>query len=77
MLRETTFLLGGAVTIALGIALGVGLVWAGADWIFFEAYLAAAIAVGLGVFFLYVGWAEGAERRRHLATADPESGRPR
>lgn len=70
VLRETTFLLGGALTIALGVGLAAGLVWAGAGWIFFEAYLSAVLAVGLGSFFLYVASAEGASRRQRLA--DPE-----
>ncbi|MGA8710870.1 MAG: hypothetical protein WB786_06545 [Thermoplasmata archaeon] len=64
MLRETTFWLGGALTVGLGVALATGLVWAGAGWEFFNAYLAAALAVGFGVGFMLVGRAEGRERRR-------------
>jgi len=44
----------------------VGLFLAGAGFEFFAAWLAAAIAVGLGAFFISVGRAEGRERRRTL-----------
>lgn len=71
MLRETTFGIGGALTIGLAVALAAGLVWAGARFEFFTAYLAVALGVLLGVFFLYVGRAEGRERRRFLAESDP------
>ncbi|MGA8664315.1 MAG: hypothetical protein WB809_04510 [Thermoplasmata archaeon] len=73
MLRETTFLVGGALTIALGIVLAVGLVWAGAGWDFLNAYLASLLAVGFGVGFMGVGRAEGRERRRALAEAERAS----
>ena len=66
VLRETTFVIGGALTIALGLALGAGLFWAGAGFEYLDAWLAAGIAVGFGAFFVYVGRSEGAERRRTL-----------
>jgi hypothetical protein len=70
MLRETTFLIGGGLTIAMGLLLAGGLVWAGAGWEFFNAYLAAGLAVGFGVLFFAVGQAEGSARRRELAEAE-------
>ena len=75
VLRETTFLIGGGLTIGLGVALGYGLYYAGAGLAFFGAWLAVGMAVGLGAFFLYVGRAEGEDRRRHLR--ELESGRDR
>jgi ABC-type transport system involved in Fe-S cluster assembly fused permease/ATPase subunit len=61
--RETTFLLGGAITIALGIALAAGLVWAGAGVEYVSAYLAVVLAFVLGAFFVYVSRAEARARR--------------
>jgi hypothetical protein len=66
MLRETTFVLGGALTVGLGLLLGVGLFLSGAGLEFYTAWLAAGIAVGLGAFFVSVGRSEGRERRRAL-----------
>ncbi len=66
VLRETTFVVGGGLTIGLGLALGSALYWAGAGFEFFGAWLAAGLAVGLGAFFVYVGRAEGRERRQEL-----------
>jgi hypothetical protein len=66
VLRETTFIVGGALTIGLGIALAYGLFVSGAGWEFVDAWLAAGIAVGFGAFFIYVGRAEAADRRRYL-----------
>ena len=70
MLRETTFWLGGALTIALGLALAAGLVWAGAGVDYATAYLGAGIGVLFGAFFIYVGGAEARERRKFLAEND-------
>jgi hypothetical protein len=72
VLRETTFVLGGCLTIALGGALAVGLLWAGAGLIYFDAWLGAGIAVGLGIFFIYVGRAEGEDRRQSLHRLESE-----
>ena len=66
VLRETTFVVGGGLTIGLGVALGTGLYVAGAGPEFFDAWLAAGLAVGFGGFFIYVGRSEGQERRRRL-----------
>jgi len=74
MLRETTFFVGGAVVIALGVLLGVGLAYAGAGFAYSGAWLAAGIAVGLGAFFLYVG--REAKRFRRRWFAEVEAGRP-
>jgi len=70
MLRETTFWIGGALTIGLGLALAAGLVWAGAGVEFASAYLGAGFGVLLGSFFIYVGGAEARERRAFLANLD-------
>jgi hypothetical protein len=75
VLRESTFWIGGALTIGLGLALAVGLVWAGAGLDYATAYLGAGMGVLLGSFFLYVGGAEARERRRFLSGSDPT--RPR
>lgn len=72
VLRETTFEVGGALTVGLGVLLGVGLFLAGAGIEFFEAWMTVGIAVGLGAFFLYVGRAEGRHRRQELS--DLENG---
>ncbi len=76
VLRETTFLIGGALTIGLGVALGYGLYYAGAGLYYFGAWLAVGIAVGLGAFFIYVGRAEGEDRRHRLRELETESDRP-
>lgn len=77
VLRETTFLIGGILTIGLGVALGVGLYVAGAGFEYYPAWLAAALAVGFGVFFIYVSVDEARERRRFLASTEgnPAAGR--
>ncbi len=73
MLRETTFLIGGAVTIALGLLLGVGLFWAGAGSDYFDAWLASGMAVGFGAFFLYVARGEHRDRLDFLARVEREA----
>ena len=73
MLRETTFWIGGMVTIALGVILAVGLYLAGAGIEFADAWLACGVAVGFGAFFLYVARDEHRDRLGFLA----ESERPR
>src|SRR5208282_3809912 len=54
MTRETTFWIGGFLTIGLGLALAVGLGWAGAGVEYSSAYFAVALAMVLGSFFIYV-----------------------
>ncbi|MCI4342766.1 MAG: hypothetical protein L3J92_01430 [Thermoplasmata archaeon] len=71
MTREKTFWIGGALTIGLGLAFAVGLVWAGAGVEFSSSYLAVAFALVLGSFFLYVAGAEARER----ASSQARSGR--
>ena len=66
MLRETTFFVGGALVIALGVALGIGLEVSGAGLGYWSAWLSAGIAVGLGAFFLRVGREARTFRRRWL-----------
>jgi hypothetical protein len=75
MQRETTFRIGGILTIALGVALGYGLFQANAGVEFIDAWLAAGMAVGFGGFFLYVARDEGRDRREFLRAAR-EGGRP-
>ena len=72
MLRETTFLVGGGLTIALGILLDVGLFLAGAGVEYFDAWLAGGIAVGLGAFFVYVAREEHRDRLAFLADIEKE-----
>ena len=74
VLRETSFLMGGVLTIALGVLLVAGLVWAGAGWEFFNGYIAAGLAVGFGIAFFEVGRSEGRTRRRELAEAERVGG---
>lgn len=66
VLRETTFVVGGGLTIGLGVALAVGLWVARAGLEFLPAWLAAGLAVGFGGFFVQVGRSAAKERRRHL-----------
>ena len=73
VLRETVFVIGGALTVALGALLGAGLYLNGAGLEFYTAWLAAGFSVGLGVFFIQVGRAEGRERRRELAKLESEA----
>jgi len=73
MLRETTFWVGGAVTIALGAALAAGLAWAGAGLEFLDAWLAVPFAGVIGAFFLHVAREEGRSRRAFLR--ETEAGR--
>jgi len=70
MLRETTFWVGGILTIGLGVALVAGLAWAGAGWDYLDAWLASGMAVGFGAFFLSVGRGEHLERLRFLAETE-------
>jgi|HubBroStandDraft_1064217.scaffolds.fasta_scaffold03285_5 hypothetical protein len=62
--RETTFKVGGALVVGLGGALIVGLVWAGAGFDYFGAWLGAGISIGMGAFFIYVGQSETTDRLR-------------
>ncbi len=70
MLRETQFLVGGALTIALGVLLVGLLVWAGAGFDYFGGYLGALLAVGFGAFFVYVGRSERQDRAPLLEVPD-------
>jgi hypothetical protein len=75
MLRETTFVLGGYLVVALGSVLLLGLFLSGAGAAFFSGWLAGAASVGFGLFFLHVGRAEGRARRRALRTLESEGTR--
>ncbi len=78
MLRETTFWIGGFLTVALGVLLGAGLFFAGAGVEFVDAWLACGLAVGFGAFFLYVAREEHRDRLAFLADAEKERpGEPR
>jgi hypothetical protein len=70
--RETTFVLGGSLVIAMGVAFMAGLWWSGAGWGFAGAWLGAILAVGFGVFFVQVGRGERQERLRFLRSYDAE-----
>ena len=70
MHRETTFWVGGALTVALGVSLGVGLLWAGVGVEFAGVWIAVALTVGLGGFFLYVARDEREARRAFLREAE-------
>jgi hypothetical protein len=72
VLRESTFVVGGLLVIALGVAFIAGLIWAGAGIDYFEAWLGAGITIGLGAFFVYVGRAEAEDRRRNPAWVETE-----
>jgi hypothetical protein len=72
MLRETTFLIGGLLTIALGVLLGGALFLAGAGPEYFNAWLASGIAVGLGGFFIYVARDEHRTRLEFLRSSEGE-----
>jgi hypothetical protein len=80
--RETTFRIGGYLLIALGIALGYGLIAAGVGFDFFDAWLSVGFCIGFGGFFLYVARDEGRTRRQYLQSVEatgnpPESPGPR
>jgi hypothetical protein len=70
--RETTFVLGGSLVIAMGVAFMAGLWWAGAGWGYAGGWLGAVLAVGFGVFFVQVGRAERQERLRFLRSFEPD-----
>ena len=70
MLRETTFAIGGWITIELGILLAAGLAFSGAGVEFVDAWLASGIAVGFGTFFLYVAHDEHRDRLEFLENAE-------
>ncbi len=70
MQRETTFRVGGALTIALGVVFALALYLSGAGWTFFDAWVGCAFCVGFGLFFLYVAHDEGRTRREFLASAE-------
>lgn len=72
--RTTAFLAGGAVMIAVGALLAAGLWWARAGWEFVQVWLAAAIAIGLGGFWIQVGRDARRFAREYLDAA--EEGRP-
>ena len=74
MLRETQFLIGGALTIALGAGLIGLLAWAGAGFDYFEAYLGGVLAIGFGAFFVYVARGEARARRPYLAVPSDTPG---
>ena len=76
MLRETTFVIGGWITIALGVLLALGLFLVGAGVEYVDAWLASGIAVGFGAFFLYVAHDERRERRAFLEQAEKGPSEP-
>jgi hypothetical protein len=71
--RETTFLVGGALSIALGALLGLALYLDGAGVAYAGIWLAAGICAGFGGFFVYV--ARDLHRFRQEYVAAIEAGR--
>jgi hypothetical protein len=76
VLRETQFFVGGLLTIGLGLALAYGLVWAGAGFDYFGAWIAVGGAIGFGAFFLYVARDEHRNRLAFLAAEVPGGSKP-
>ena len=76
MLRETTFWLGGIVTMVLGVLLAVGLYWSAAGFEFADAWLASGISVGFGAFFVYVAREEHRDRLAVLASHEVGGSEP-
>jgi len=72
--RETAFRFGGAVAVALGVLLAVGLAWAGIGWVFLNAWLAAAFSILIGAFFVKVADDERRFRSAYLRAV--ERGQP-
>jgi hypothetical protein len=74
VLRETQFLVGGALLIAAGGVFLAALAWSGAGFLYFGAWLGGLLAIGFGAFFVHVARAEGQERRARLREVDETSG---
>ncbi len=75
MLRETQFLVGGAVVLGAGLAFAGLLVWSAAGVAYFGSWIGALLAIGFGTFFVHVGRDEGRARRRFLAEEGTDPGR--
>lgn len=84
MLRETSFQVGGILLTLLSALLLVGLLWAGAGWIFFEGYVGVGAGLLFAAFFLMVARESRSDRRAlhrlgeisGAAPASPPSGPP-
>ena len=74
MQRETTFRVGGILTILLGAVFAYALIATGAGLAFFDAWLACGICVGFGGFCIYVAHDEARTRREFLRSAGPSEG---
>jgi hypothetical protein len=72
--RESVFWVGGGLSIALGVALGLALWVAGAGYEYAGAWFAAFGASGFGVFCLYV--ARDLQRYRAAYVRAIEAGLP-
>jgi len=70
MQRETTFLVGGGLMIALGVLLAVGLYITGGGSDAADPWLAGAMSIVLGGFFIHVARAERRDRLAFLAAAE-------
>lgn len=77
MLRETTFRVGGVLTIALGVAFAYALYASGAGLAYFGAWAGVALCVAFGGFFLYVAHDERRTRRRYLESVGADGPAPR
>ncbi len=71
MLRETVFAVGGILLLTMSGLLLVGLLWAAAGWIFFEAYVGVGAGLLFGAFFLSVARESRADRRALLQELEP------
>lgn len=70
MLKETAFVVGGLITLALGVMLLVVLVLAGGTGEPLGSWLAAGAALVLGAFFLVVARDARRYRTEYLAAAE-------
>lgn len=66
MLRESAFVLGGAMLMVLGAGFWAVLALAGIGWGGVYLYAYVGLGVGLGAFFVYVGRAERQARHAFL-----------
>ncbi|HXY46539.1 MAG TPA: hypothetical protein VEK13_01395 [Thermoplasmata archaeon] len=75
--RETTFRVGGILTILLGAGFAYALFESGAGLEFLDAWLACGICIAFGAFCIYVAHDEARTRREFLRSAQPAEGPPR
>jgi hypothetical protein len=80
MLREHVFAIGGALTIALGVAFVAALFVVGAGPDYFTYWITPAWLFAFGGFFLWVGYSAQSARRQGLreleANSEPSGSAP-